>query len=101
MFNQSEIVAFPLSNAIYPYNKISFIISYLDASDLDDIRFQLGRHHITDNELSELEQVKRDWLESLLETKQAHPFSDEVVAVQNPVMKVAKVARQGPFLYQP
>ncbi|KAF9103082.1 hypothetical protein BGX27_010737, partial [Mortierella sp. AM989] len=74
---------------------------YLDASDLDDIRFQLGRHHITDNELSELEQVKRDWLESLLETKQAHPFSDEVVAVQNPVMKVAKVARQGPFLYQP
>ncbi|KAF9358550.1 hypothetical protein BGX26_001494 [Mortierella sp. AD094] len=74
---------------------------YLDASDLDDIRFQLGRHAVNDSEATELDQVKKEWLESLLETRHAHPFSDEVVAVQNPVLRVAKVARQGPFLYQP
>ncbi|KAF9204316.1 hypothetical protein BGZ49_005441 [Haplosporangium sp. Z 27] len=74
---------------------------YLDASDLDDIHYQLGRHHANDDEATELDQVKREWLESLLETRQSHPFSDEIVAVQNPVLKLAEVARQGPFLYQP
>ncbi|KAF9428188.1 hypothetical protein BGZ76_002025 [Entomortierella beljakovae] len=75
---------------------------YLDVSDLDDIRFQLEKHHlINSTDTTDLQQVRKDWLESLLETRQAHPFSDEVVELRNPVLRFAEVALQGPFLFQP
>lgn len=48
-----------------------------------------------------MEQLEQKWLEDLLQSMESHPFSDEVVIVRNPDLRNAKVARQGPFLYQP
>ncbi|KAG0043747.1 hypothetical protein BGZ83_011067 [Gryganskiella cystojenkinii] len=76
----------------------------LGVSDLDEIRSKLIKETATlaasTGERS-LTAIKKEWLECLLESVQPHPFSDEVVMVQRPVLKNASTARQGPFLYQP
>ncbi|KAG0363855.1 hypothetical protein BC939DRAFT_503493 [Gamsiella multidivaricata] len=73
----------------------------LEAADLEAIRAKLEQKSAPGTESQHLEQVRRDWLECLLETVQPHPYSDEMVIVESPVLKHAKVARQGPFLFQP
>ncbi|KAI1314958.1 hypothetical protein EDD11_001442 [Mortierella claussenii] len=73
----------------------------LDASDLDDIRYQLEQESAETGQPREVREAKREWLDSLLESMQPHPFSDEMVIVHSPVLKVATPTRQGPFLYQP
>ncbi|KAF9179505.1 hypothetical protein BGZ50_006876 [Haplosporangium sp. Z 11] len=73
----------------------------LDASVLDEIRSKMEIEETELDESKELKALKKEWLESLLENAQPHPFSDEVVIVQNPELKYGKVARQGPFLFQP
>ena len=73
-------------------------------SALDDIRSKLSKEitalATTAEERSQAA-LKKKWLESLLESAQPHPFSDEVVMVQRPSLKAAMTARQGPFLFQP
>ncbi|KAG0247002.1 hypothetical protein BGX31_000032 [Mortierella sp. GBA43] len=73
----------------------------LKISDLESIREQIEgktHHGRTQDKLYSLE---KQWLADLLESVQSHPISDEVVIVRNPLLKNAKVARQGPFLYRP
>ncbi|KAF9963681.1 hypothetical protein BGZ65_001260 [Modicella reniformis] len=73
----------------------------LKVSELESIREQIeGKPHHA-RTLSKSGCMEREWLAELLESVQPHPFSDEVVIVRNPRITNAKVARQGPFLYQP
>ncbi|ORZ26791.1 nuclear pore component-domain-containing protein [Lobosporangium transversale] len=73
----------------------------LDTSDLDDIRYHMGQEIAAGGVSKALVQAKRDWLDSLLDSLQPHPFSDEMFIAHNPVLNLARPARQGPFLYQP
>ncbi|KAG0310912.1 hypothetical protein BGZ99_010466 [Dissophora globulifera] len=73
----------------------------LDIPHLEAIRADLDQQTKQAGGSQRLQQVKREWLESVLESAQPHPFSDEVVMVENPLLKHVKVARQGPFLFQP
>ncbi|KAF9585090.1 hypothetical protein BGW38_003933 [Lunasporangiospora selenospora] len=76
----------------------------LEKSDLDEIRSNLENVDIlasADDSEATQAAFGKEWVKSLLESVQPHPFSDEVVIVRSPILKHAEVVRQGPFLYQP
>ncbi|KAF9139854.1 hypothetical protein BGX30_007386 [Mortierella sp. GBA39] len=71
----------------------------LNAADLDEIRNQIDES--ASQESFETASVKKNWINKVVESVQPHPFSEEIVLVQNPILKSGKVSRQGPFLYKP
>ncbi|KAH7032466.1 nuclear pore component-domain-containing protein [Linnemannia elongata] len=71
----------------------------LNATDLDEIRKQIEES--ASQESPETALVKKNWINKVVESIQPHPFSEEMVLVQNPSLKSGKVSRQGPFLYKP
>lgn len=73
--------------------------STLNAADLDEIRKQIDDS--ASQEPLETALVKNNWINKVVESAQPHPFSEEMVLVQNPTLKSGKVSRQGPFLYKP
>ncbi|KAG0197999.1 hypothetical protein BGX28_008502 [Mortierella sp. GBA30] len=75
--------------------------SLLNVSILEEIHDSLESEGFVENESKGLAAVRKEWLEQLLESAECHPFSDDVVIVQSPVLKHSRAARQGPFLYQP
>ncbi|KAF9130722.1 hypothetical protein BG015_003966 [Linnemannia schmuckeri] len=71
----------------------------LNVADLDEIRKQVDES--ASQESFDTALVKKNWINKVVESIQPHPFSEDMVLVQNPALKSGKVSRQGPFLYKP
>ncbi|KAF8929829.1 hypothetical protein BGZ47_000863 [Haplosporangium gracile] len=71
----------------------------LHAADLNEIHEQVDES--ASQESFDTALVKKNWINKVVESIQPHPFSEDMVLVQNPTLKSGKVTRQGPFLYKP